>query len=65
LPWAIPALHRIELYIEPWNTGSIRTAERSDCQREGLLRSRQAIGGRRRDMLLYSVIRSETRSSET
>jgi GNAT superfamily N-acetyltransferase len=55
--WSIPALHRIELYIEPWNTGSIRTAERAGYQREGLLRSHQEIGGRRRDMLLYAVIR--------
>jgi len=27
--WTIPELHRIELYIEPWNTGSVRTAERA------------------------------------
>jgi RimJ/RimL family protein N-acetyltransferase len=25
--WTIPALHRIELHIEPWNTGSIHVAE--------------------------------------
>jgi len=55
--WSIPALHRIELYIEPWNQGSIRTAERAGYEREGLLRSHQEIGGRRRDMLLYAVIR--------
>jgi RimJ/RimL family protein N-acetyltransferase len=55
--WSIPALHRIELYIEPWNTGSVRTAERAGYQREGLLRSHQEIGGRRRDMLLYASIR--------
>jgi [ribosomal protein S5]-alanine N-acetyltransferase len=62
--WTISALHPIELYIEPWNTGSIRTAERSGYQREGLLRSHQEIGDCRCDMLLYSVIRPETRSSE-
>jgi RimJ/RimL family protein N-acetyltransferase len=50
-------LHRIELYIEPWNTGSIGTAERAGYQREGLLRSHQEIGGRRRDMLLYASVR--------
>ncbi|HEY3649548.1 MAG TPA: GNAT family protein [Streptosporangiaceae bacterium] len=55
--WTIPALHRIELYIEPWNTGSIGTAERAGYQREGLLRSHQEIGGRRRDMLLYASVR--------
>jgi [ribosomal protein S5]-alanine N-acetyltransferase len=56
--WTIPALHRIELYIEPWNTGSVGTAERAGFEREGLLRSHQVIGGRRRDMLLYAVIRA-------
>ncbi|MDR2984052.1 MAG: GNAT family N-acetyltransferase [Nocardiopsaceae bacterium] len=55
--WTIPALHRIELYIEPWNKGSIRTAERAGFEREGLLRSHQEIGGHRRDMLLYAIIR--------
>jgi ribosomal-protein-alanine N-acetyltransferase len=56
--WSIPALHRIELYIEPWNAGSIKTAERAGYEREGLLRSYQEIGGCRRDMLLYTVIRA-------
>jgi hypothetical protein len=61
-PWSrraqtIPDLHRIELYIEPWNTSSIRVAEAAGCQREGLLRSHQEIGGTRRDMLLYAMTR--------
>lgn len=55
--WTIPGLHRIELYIEPRNIASIRTAERAGYQREGLLRSHQEIGGERRDMLLYAAIR--------
>lgn len=55
--WTIPELHRVELHIEPWNTGSIRTAERAGYRREGLLRSYQEIGGKRRDMLLYAAIR--------
>jgi [ribosomal protein S5]-alanine N-acetyltransferase len=58
--WTIPALHRIELYIEPWNAGSIKTAERAGFEREGLLRSHQEIGGRRRDMLLYAAIRDSS-----
>jgi RimJ/RimL family protein N-acetyltransferase len=56
--WTIPALHRIELYIETWNDKSIRVAESSGYVREGLLRSHQEIGGTRRDMLLYAVTRS-------
>jgi [ribosomal protein S5]-alanine N-acetyltransferase len=55
--WTIPALHRVELYIEPWNKSSIRVAEASGYQREGLLRSHQEIGGTRRDMLLYATTR--------
>lgn len=55
--WTIPELHRIELYIEPWNVGSMKTGERAGFKREGLLRSHQEIGGRRRDMLLYATIR--------
>jgi RimJ/RimL family protein N-acetyltransferase len=57
--WTIPGLHRIELYIEPWNAGSIGTAGRAGYQREGLLRSHQEIGGSRRDMLLYATIRGD------
>jgi ribosomal-protein-alanine N-acetyltransferase len=56
--WTIPGLHRVELYIEPWNTGSIRVAEAAGYRREGLLRSHQEIGGTRRDMLLYAATRS-------
>jgi len=55
--WTIPELHRIELYIEPWNIGSVKSAERAGFQREGLLRSHQEIGGHRRDMLLYATVR--------
>lgn len=56
--WTIPELHRIELYIEEWNSASIGVAETAGYQREGLLRSHQSIGGERRDMLLYAVVRS-------
>lgn len=55
--WSIPQLHRIALYIELWNVGSIRTAERAGYHAEGLLRSYQLIGGVRRDMLLYAALR--------
>lgn len=56
--WTIPAIHRVELYIEPWNTASIRTAEHAGYQREGLLRSHQRIGDTRRDMLIHAIVRS-------
>jgi ribosomal-protein-alanine N-acetyltransferase len=56
--WTIPDLHRIEVYIEPWNEKSIHVAESSGYLREGLLRSHQEIEGTRRDMLLYATTRS-------
>jgi [ribosomal protein S5]-alanine N-acetyltransferase len=55
--WTIPALYRVELYIEPWNHSSIRVAEACGYRREGLLRSYQEIGGARCDMLLYAITR--------
>jgi [ribosomal protein S5]-alanine N-acetyltransferase len=45
---------RLELYVEPWNTASIRTAERAGFRREGLLRGWQEVGGERKDMLMYA-----------
>ncbi|MBC6446232.1 GNAT family N-acetyltransferase [Actinokineospora xionganensis] len=56
--WAIPALHRVELHIEPWNLGSVRVAENAGYQREGLMRSHQEIGGVRRDMPLHATVRA-------
>jgi RimJ/RimL family protein N-acetyltransferase len=55
--WSIPQLHRLELHIEPWNAASVRTAERAGYRREGLLRSYQEIGGRRRDVMLFAAVR--------
>jgi RimJ/RimL family protein N-acetyltransferase len=55
--WTVPGLHRIELHIEPWNVGSVKTAERAGYEREGLMRGHQDIGGQRRDMLLYAILR--------
>ena len=57
--WTLSDLFRIELYVEPWNVGSVRTAEAAGYVREGLLRSHQPIGGRRADMLLYASLRPD------
>ena len=54
--WTVPGLHRLELYVEPWNVASTRAAERAGYQREGLLRRYLEIGGRRVDMLLYALV---------
>jgi len=55
--WGLDVLNvaRLELYIEPDNEPSRRTAEHAGYQREGLMRSWQAVGGDRRDMYMYSL----------
>ncbi|MEU9040117.1 MULTISPECIES: GNAT family protein [unclassified Kitasatospora] len=61
--WALDelGLARLELSIEPWNTGSLRAAERTGFRREGLLRSHRTIGGERRDMYLYALLPDDPR----
>lgn len=56
--WALLELGipRLELYIEPWNEPSMRTAARSGYTREGLLRRWQPVGDERRDMVIYSLL---------
>jgi ribosomal-protein-alanine N-acetyltransferase len=59
--WAFEAIGivRLELYVEPWNVGSIRTAERTGFVREGLLRQAQRVGVERRDMFIYGRLRDD------
>ena len=59
--WGLSELQipRLQLSVEPWNTASIRTAERAGYRREGLLRQWQEIGGERRDMFMYSILGSD------
>lgn len=59
--WALRELEipRLELYVEPWNEASWRTAERVGFLREGLLRSWQQVGNERRAMYVYSLISSD------
>lgn len=59
--WALTELRipRLELYVEPWNAASIRTAERAGFKREGLMRSWQQIGAQRRDMYMYSLLQAD------
>ena len=59
----LPDLHRLELYVEPWNEGSWRAAERAGYVREGLLRSWQHVGQQRRDMYMYSRLSSDKAAS--
>jgi [ribosomal protein S5]-alanine N-acetyltransferase len=56
---SLDGIHRIGLYVEPWNEGSWRVAERVGYRREGLLRSWQRVGAQRRDMYSYSLLRED------
>jgi RimJ/RimL family protein N-acetyltransferase len=59
--WAFTTQHipRLELYIEPWNAPSTRTAEAAGFRREGLLRSWEPVGAERRDMLMFSMVEGD------
>jgi RimJ/RimL family protein N-acetyltransferase len=59
---SLDGVFRVELHVEPWNEGSWRAAERVGYVREGLMRSWRDIGGERRDLFLYSLIRSDLAS---
>lgn len=61
--WALAhdEVHRVELYVEPWNEASWRAAESCGFQREGLLRSWQQVGQERRDMFIYGRIARDHR----
>lgn len=55
----MPDLVRLEAYVEPSNTPSIRSVEAAGFTYEGLLRSYMSLGGNRRDMAVYSRVRGD------
>jgi [ribosomal protein S5]-alanine N-acetyltransferase len=57
--WTLPGIARLELYVEPWNESSWRTAESAGFHREGLLRGWQPVGNKRRDMYMYSLLATD------
>ncbi|CAM3939941.1 GNAT family N-acetyltransferase [Deinococcus frigens] len=60
---SLPDIHRLELYVEPWNAGSWYVAERAGFRREGVLRSWQQVSDGRRGMLMYSLPPSDLRQA--
>lgn len=52
-------LHRIEAYVSPRNTGSIRVLENNYFRREGLLKQLIYINGTWEDHYLYALLESE------
>ena len=61
--WALDALGllRVELLIDVDNPASIRVAERTGYQREGILRSYHVKGDHRADMVVYSMLPGDSR----
>jgi RimJ/RimL family protein N-acetyltransferase len=59
--WAFTTLglERVQLKIDPRNAASIRVAEKSGYQREGLLRSAVTVRGHRTDVFVYSRLRTD------
>jgi ribosomal-protein-alanine N-acetyltransferase len=53
---AIPRLH---LFVEPWNSASLRTAERAGFHREGILRGWERIDDVQRDAICFALLREE------
>ena len=52
-------LNRIEATIDPENTRSVRLVERLGFRREGFLRERFFYSGKRRDELVYGLLKSD------
>jgi RimJ/RimL family protein N-acetyltransferase len=59
--WALGdlGLGRVEIKSHPDNVASHRVAERAGFTREGVLRSHALIKGRRRDMIVFSLLPSD------
>lgn len=55
--WAQLELDRVELFIEPDNSASLRVAERCGYRRLELRPAHTEIDGTRRDMVVFAVLR--------
>ncbi|MFJ4340914.1 GNAT family N-acetyltransferase [Streptomyces sp. NPDC088915] len=63
--WALRELGipRLVLHIEPWNTASVRVAERAGFRREGVREGWLRVGDERRDVLVFALSRPEGRTA--
>ncbi|NYF26290.1 GNAT family N-acetyltransferase [Sporosarcina sp. JAI121] len=53
------ALHRVEAYVSPRNSGSIKVLERSDYHQEGLMRKLLYINGVWEDHYMYAIVEDD------
>jgi [ribosomal protein S5]-alanine N-acetyltransferase len=56
------AVPRLQLFIEPWNIASQRTAEFASFRREALLRGWERIGDTQHDAYCYARLRPDQRA---
>jgi RimJ/RimL family protein N-acetyltransferase len=65
--WALEELDlgRVQINVEPDNEASQRVAEAAGFTREGVLRSYAVIKGRRRDMIVFSLLSGEARGERS
>jgi RimJ/RimL family protein N-acetyltransferase len=64
--WAFEntSLHRLEIMASAENIGSQRVAEKLGACREGVLRQRMILRGRKHDAVLYSMLRVDDQAAE-
>jgi RimJ/RimL family protein N-acetyltransferase len=64
--WALGdlGLDRLQLFAEPSNGASLRVAERTGFQREGLLRSYAVVNDRRVDYVVFSLLPADLGNME-
>ena len=53
------AIPRLQLFIEPWNVASQRTAEYGGFVQEALLRGWERISGTQHDAYCYALLRQD------
>lgn len=62
--WSLPGLDRIQLFIEPWNAASIRTAGRAGYVPAGMRRDYPLADGERRDVQVYASLRPDGHTAD-
>jgi len=53
------AIPRLQLFIEPWNVASQRTAEYGGFTQEALLRGWERIGNAQHDVYCYALLHQD------
>jgi [ribosomal protein S5]-alanine N-acetyltransferase len=51
------AIPRLQLFIEPWNIASLKTAEFAGFSREAVLHGWERIGSTQRDVVCFAYLR--------